>query len=90
VVERFHLIDGGKMMEVNLHVEDEGAFTVPWDAVQYYKRVEPGVAENKPVVENDPTSTIGEEGPLQERLCSESYFNYFGYDGIPQAKSPDF
>ncbi|HYK79715.1 MAG TPA: hypothetical protein VEU95_08800, partial [Micropepsaceae bacterium] len=53
VVERFHLIDGGKTLEVNVHVEDPGAFTTPWDAVQRYRRVEPATAENALVVPND-------------------------------------
>ncbi|HYM17763.1 MAG TPA: hypothetical protein VEU06_04300, partial [Micropepsaceae bacterium] len=42
VVERFHLIEGGKVLEVNLHVEDPGAFTTPWNAVQRYNRAEQG------------------------------------------------
>ena len=40
VVERFHMIDGGKTLEANVHVEDAGAFTMPWNAVQRYRRVE--------------------------------------------------
>ena len=36
VIERFHLIDGGKTLEVNVHVEDPGAFTMPWDAIQRF------------------------------------------------------
>ena len=42
VVERFHLTEGGKTLEVDLHVEDPGAFTVPWNAIQRYRKVEPG------------------------------------------------
>jgi hypothetical protein len=42
VVERFHLTEGGKTLVVDLHVEDPGAFTVPWNAIQRYRRVEPG------------------------------------------------
>ncbi len=42
VVERFHLTDGGQTLEVNLHVEDPDAFTMPWDALQRYRRVEAG------------------------------------------------
>jgi hypothetical protein len=34
VVERFKLIDGGEGIEVNVRVEDPGAFTMPWNAVQ--------------------------------------------------------
>jgi hypothetical protein len=40
VVERFRMADGGKTMVVDLHVEDEGAFTTPWNAVQRYTRVQ--------------------------------------------------
>ncbi len=32
VVERFRLIDNGMTLEVNVHVEDPGAFTTPWNA----------------------------------------------------------
>jgi hypothetical protein len=38
VIERFHLVDGGKTLEVNVHVEDPGAFTTPWNAIQRYRR----------------------------------------------------
>jgi len=42
VIERFRMIDGGKTLEVNVHVEDPGAFTMPWDAIQRYGRAEFG------------------------------------------------
>jgi len=38
VVERFKLIDGGEGIEVTVRVEDPGAFTMPWNAVQHYRR----------------------------------------------------
>jgi hypothetical protein len=38
VVERFQLRDGGNAMEVRVRVEDPGAFTMPWNAVQRYRR----------------------------------------------------
>ena len=41
VIERFQLIDGGRTREANVHVEDPGAFTMPWDAI---RRFEPAVA----------------------------------------------
>jgi hypothetical protein len=91
VVERYRLTGGGKAMEVNLHVEDEGAFTMPWNAIQRYSRVEPGVAERDIPVENDATSAVGNPGPLQEVTCSETTVSYFGDMGpIPQADRPDF
>jgi hypothetical protein len=42
VVQRFQLIEGGKTLEVKLHVEDPGAFTMDWDASQRYRRTEEG------------------------------------------------
>ncbi len=91
VTERFRLTDGGKAMEANLHVEDEGAFTMPWNAIQRYKRVEPGVAERDIPVENDATSAVGNPGPLQEVTCSETTVSYYGdMQPIPQADRPDF
>jgi hypothetical protein len=39
VTERFRIVDGGKALEVNVHVEDPGAFTTPWNAMQRYRRV---------------------------------------------------
>jgi hypothetical protein len=38
VVERFKLIDGGKMLEDMITVEDPGAFTTKWSAVQRFRR----------------------------------------------------
>ncbi|HYM17764.1 MAG TPA: hypothetical protein VEU06_04305 [Micropepsaceae bacterium] len=42
VVERFHRIDDGKTLEVNLTVEDPDTFTTPWGASQRYVRSEKG------------------------------------------------
>ncbi len=47
VIERFHMADGGKTLQVDIHVEDPGAFTTPWNAVQRYRRAEQG-----PIVES--------------------------------------
>ena len=46
VVERFRMIEGGRTLEVQVHVEDPGAFTTPWNAMQLYRRM-----ENGPMVE---------------------------------------
>src|SRR5258707_1927383 len=40
VIERFKLIEGGKRIEVSVHVEDRGAYTMPWNAIQRYRRSE--------------------------------------------------
>ncbi len=92
VVERFRLIDGGRTLEARIHVEDAGAFTRPWDAVQRFKRIEPGVAENSLVIQNDGTNGRGEAGPMIEESCAESPLVTFASDGapIPQAAAPDF
>ncbi len=40
VVERFRLIDNGAALEINVHVDDPGAFTTPWNAIRRLKRLE--------------------------------------------------
>ena len=92
VVERLRLRDSGRTLEARIHVEDDGAFTMPWDGVQLFKRVEPGVADNGLVVQNDGTNGRGEAGPMTEESCAESNLITFGSDGmpIPQAAVPDF
>ena len=47
VTERFRMLDGGKTLEASVHVEDPGAFTTPWNAIQRYRRAEQG-----PIVES--------------------------------------
>ena len=54
VVERFRMIEDGKALHVDLHVEDPGAYTMPWNAAQRYDRndlefVESICAENNPL-----------------------------------------
>jgi hypothetical protein len=39
VIERYKLIDGGKMLEDTITVEDPGTFTMPWSAVQRWRLV---------------------------------------------------
>jgi hypothetical protein len=53
VVERFHLIDDGKTLEVNVHVEDPGAFTMPWNAIQRYRRTNSGPLSEVVCAENN-------------------------------------
>jgi len=90
VIERFHLIDGGKTLEVNVHVEDPGAFTMPWEAIQRYRRVEPEVAKNPDPF--NPLSSTSEEGPLIEASCAENPNSLMGMATIPipQTAKPDF
>ena len=53
VIERFKLIDGGRTIEVDVHVEDPGAFTMPWNAIQRYRRVEDGPMSEMVCAENN-------------------------------------
>ena len=77
---------------MSLHVEDPGAFAMPWDAIQRFERLEPGVVENKFPVENDLTSGRTDAGPLQEDSCAENSRPYFTDQRlpIPQTEKPDF
>ena len=91
-IERFRLSDDGKRLEVRLHVEDPGAFTTPWNAMQQYRRVEPGVAE-PPKTPGDFLSAIGNAGPMLESSCAENPHGLFDAPGtlpIPEADKPDF
>ncbi len=53
VVERFRLTGGGEMLEVLITVDDPGAFTMPWSAVQRFKRVHAGLMEEAICAENN-------------------------------------
>ncbi len=64
VVERFHMIDGGKTLEVNVHVEDPGAFTTPWDAIQRYRGVEQGPMIEAACTENNADHFHQDVGPM--------------------------
>jgi hypothetical protein len=83
VLERFRMINGGKTMEVRLHVEDEGAFTTAWDAVQRYRRVDSS---------GDATDPRVPRNGLEEMVCAENNGDIFneGLEPIPTADKPDF
>jgi hypothetical protein len=55
VVERFRIIDGGKALEAIAHVEDPGAFTMPWSAMQRYRRADRGPMGEAVCAENNAT-----------------------------------
>jgi hypothetical protein len=90
MTERFRLVPGGDRLDVRVHVEDPGAFNVPWDARISYERVEPGRAERKLPPGLNSGATVA--GPLIERSCAENPFSYFGKDSppVPHADRPDF
>jgi hypothetical protein len=75
VVERFKLVDGGEALEVDVRVEDPGAFTMPWSARQRYRR------------DQRPTEVPLHEMVCAEN--NGDHFNQ-GLYPIPQASKPDF
>ena len=90
VIERFHMTNGGKTLEVNVHVEDPGTFTSPWDATQRYRRVEPNVAKNPDPL--NPLSSTSDEGPMLEASCAENPNSLMGMATypVPQQNTPEF
>ena len=91
VIERFHLIEGGNVLEANVHVEDPGAFTTPWNAVQHFRQYEAAVRK-MPIERLAQLASVA-EGPLTEQVCADnpnSFFSGTGGRPIPQATTPDF
>lgn len=90
VVERFRLIDGGETLELHVTIEDPGAFTTPWTAIQRYSRTE-GIARRTSVASVAMLASPG-EGPLLEAICGENPNSLMGLEDIPIAQStvPDF
>src|SRR6516162_10960536 len=91
VIERFHLIEDGKVLEANVHVEDPGAFTMPWDAIQRFRQYEAAV--RKLPIERLAQLASAPEGPLVEMRCADNpdSFKFPGISAlpIPQAVPPD-
>jgi len=52
VVERFRMIEGGKILEATITVDDPGAFNMPWSGIQRWRRTERPFEEN-PCENND-------------------------------------
>ncbi len=92
VVERFHLIEDGKVLEADVHVEDPGAFTMPWEAIQRFRQYEAAV--RKVPVERLTQLASEPEGPLKEHICAENPGSFFFAGAralpLPQAIAPDF
>src|SRR5262252_10059514 len=53
VIERYRIVDGGKALDVSVHVEDPGAFTRPWNARQHYRRASDGPLVESSCAENN-------------------------------------
>jgi hypothetical protein len=91
VIERFHLTDGGKVLEANVRIEDPGAFTTPWSAIQRFRLY--NEASTKIPVERLAQLATPPEGPLTEAICAEnpnSFFPNVPALPIPKAISADF
>jgi hypothetical protein len=91
VIERFHLIENGNVLEANVHVEDPGAFTMPWDAIQRFRQYEAAV--RKIPIERIAQLASAPEGPLTEMICADNPSSFFSDPSslpIPQAVVPDF
>ena len=52
VAERFKVTEGGKTLEVTIHVKDLGAFNIPWSARQTFHRTRTGKMEEAICAEN--------------------------------------
>ena len=46
VIERYHLVDGGKTLQVDVTVDDPDAFTTPCSAIQTYRHVQQPMLED--------------------------------------------
>ena len=40
MVDTIGQTDGGKAIDISIHVEDPGAFTTPWNAKQRFRRID--------------------------------------------------
>jgi hypothetical protein len=89
VVERYRLIESGTTLEANVRVEDPGAFTSPWIAIQRFRQYEPLASKN---VASLAVLATPEEGPLIEAVCAENPNALMGLPAlpVPQTTMPDF
>jgi hypothetical protein len=66
VVERFRLVDNGMTLQVDVRVDDPGAFTAPWAAIQRFRRVEPGPMFEASCAENSTNHFNQDLEPIPE------------------------
>jgi hypothetical protein len=91
VIERFHLIEDGKVLEATVHVEDPGAFTTPWEGIQRFRQYEAAVRQLP--IERLAQLASAPEGRLKEMVCADNPNSFFPGTSalpIPQATVPDF
>ena len=77
VVERYRLTSGGKMLQVDIRVDDPGAFNMAWSARQAYRK-------------GQPLESL--DGQLLEAICAENneVLQDATVASIPKAGAPDF
>ena len=77
VIERYRLSADGKMLQVDIHVEDPGAFNMAWSARQAYRK-------------GQPEESL--KGELLEAICSENneMLQDATVAATPKADKPDF
>jgi len=91
VIERFRLTEGGTVLEANVRIEDPGAFTTPWNAIQRFRLY--NEASTKIPVERLAQLATPAEGPLTEAICAEnpnSFFPNVPALPVPIASNRDF
>ncbi|HEY7299795.1 MAG TPA: hypothetical protein VH684_17955 [Xanthobacteraceae bacterium] len=92
VIERFHLIEDGKVLQADIHVEDPGAFTMPWNAIQRFRQYEAAV--RRVPLDRLVQLASAPEGPLKEMRCADNpnSFKFAGVESLPlpEALTPDF
>jgi hypothetical protein len=66
VIERFKMLDGGKILQASITVDDPGAFTMPWSAIQRWKRREEGPIIELICAENHTDYFHNEAAPIPE------------------------
>ena len=74
-----------------MHVEDPGAFTMPWNAIQRYRTFDAAI--DKKNVASVAMLATPEKGPLQEAICAENPDSFKGrgdHPPMPLAAVPDF
>jgi hypothetical protein len=64
VIERFRLIEDGRTLEVDIYVEDPGAFTVPWRGTQRFVRSDRGPLLEAVCAENNANYFNHEVDPM--------------------------
>ncbi|HYM18489.1 MAG TPA: hypothetical protein VEU06_08000 [Micropepsaceae bacterium] len=64
VVERFHVIDGGKTLEASVTVDDPDTFNMSWSGIQHWRRVEPGPLSEEICAENNTSYFSHDVAPI--------------------------